>query len=457
MRWNKFFRSDCYPMSEGIRFPPQLLVDTSAPYTAIHLGTYMKKTTCFTLIFAIVVLLLLNSHCFAAQSKEAEVIHWWVSGGESAALQTARDEFQSRGYVWVDTPVKDSYHAKTAVVYRMLDGNPPEMIQWHAGVALEQLYSEGLLSDITDFAEKSGWREVLPPVIWDAISVSGKVVAVPVTLHGSNWLWGNRQILDELDVPMVTSWQEFLAVAPKIQGAGYIPLALGGQQWQERNLFLSVLLAIGGPEVYKGVIVDHDDQILRGEGVIASFKMFRQLQQYIDEDSPGRSWNDTTALLIENKAAFQVMGDWAKGEFLQAKMEAGVDFYCSLTPGAEGHYLAVSDTFVITKVGEEKQHAQAELARVLMSPELQSTFNYYKGAIPPRNDADVSQYDACGKLAMKTVANSAKVLPGFNMANAGLTGSTIRDAISAFWNTPDMTPEAAAALLADSIQEVVEN
>ena len=44
----------------------------------------------------------------------------------------------------------------------------------------------------------------------------------------------------------------------------------------------------------------------------------RKLANYTDAGSPGRDWNVATGMIIEGKAGFQIMGDWAKGEFTAA-------------------------------------------------------------------------------------------------------------------------------------------
>ncbi len=107
----------------------------------------LSKAICFSCAFALMT-------CTAqATEKQAEVIHWWVSGGESAAIQTAIEAYENRGYKWINTPVEDSYNAKSAAISRMLDGNPPAMVQWQAGVALKELYQEGLLRDRNQLAK----------------------------------------------------------------------------------------------------------------------------------------------------------------------------------------------------------------------------------------------------------------------------------------------------------------
>ena len=40
-----------------------------------------------------------------AQEIKAEVIHWWTSGGESAAVKVFADQFTKAGGTWVDTAI----------------------------------------------------------------------------------------------------------------------------------------------------------------------------------------------------------------------------------------------------------------------------------------------------------------------------------------------------------------
>ena len=41
----------------------------------------------------------------AAAQLKAEVIHWWTSGGESAAVKTLAEAYKAQGGVWVDTAI----------------------------------------------------------------------------------------------------------------------------------------------------------------------------------------------------------------------------------------------------------------------------------------------------------------------------------------------------------------
>ena len=112
----------------------------------------------------------------------------------------------------------------------------------------------------------------------------------------------------------------------------------------------------------------------------------RKLQGFTDEGSPGRDWNVATGMVIEGKAGFQIMGDWAKGEFTAAGKVPGVDYYCSPTPSNNG-YLYNVDSFIFYKTSDpDKQEGQKLLAKLMMGKNFQKVFNLYKGSIPARLD-----------------------------------------------------------------------
>ena len=362
--------------------------------------------------------------------------------------------FESGGNRWIDTAVESSYYAKTAAISRINNGKPPTAVQWHTGVSLIEMYQEGYFRDLHDLAEEQQWRKILPKAIFDNISVDGRVVAVPITLHSSNWLWANKKILDEAGVHAPASWQEFLEVAPVIAEAGYTPLALGGQAWQERALFLPIVLGTGGAQLYEDALVHHHPEALAGPDMVKAFEVFARLRSYIDPESPGRDWSDTTKMVIEGTAAFQIMGDWAKGEFTQAGMMPGKDFLCTPSPGSDGKLLLVSDAFVMAKTSDEQILAsQVALAKTMMDKDVQKAMNMAKGSIPPRTDIDLDGFDDCSRLAMKIASQDGSTLPGFSMANTGIVGNAIMSVISTFWNDPAITPSEAAHMLAEAVKK----
>ena len=70
-----------------------------------------------------------------------------------------------------------------------------------------------------------------------------------------------------------------------------IPFAHGGQPWQDFTVFESIVLAVGGAELYNKVFVELDEAAMTSDGMKKSFETFRRLNDYTDEGSPGRDWS----------------------------------------------------------------------------------------------------------------------------------------------------------------------
>ncbi len=371
---------------------------------------------------------------------KAEVLHWWTSGGESAAVKVFADQFAKAGGVWVDTAIAGGANARNAGINRIVGGNPPTAMQFNTGKQFDELVSNNLLADLDSVAVPGKWAEVLPPAILKAVTRDGHFYAVPVNIHGQNWLFYNTKVLAEAGVPPPKTFEELIALGPKLRTKGVIPLAQGGQKWQERLLFDAVLLAESGRDTFFAVYAKNDLDAVKGEKFRKAADTYAQLRQLIDPGSPGRNWNDATSLVITGKAATQVMGDWAKGEFIAAGESAGKEYGCEVMPGG---YLMGGDVFVFPKTSDPaRQAAQAKLATVMMSPDTQLAFNEKKGSVPVRLDIDVSSMDPCAQKGMAELRDPQQQIPSTNfLASPDLIGAT-EDVISEFWNTPAMTTDA---------------
>ena len=154
------------------------------------------------------------------------------------------------------------------------------------------------------------------------------------------------------------------------------------------------------------------------------------LRGYYDDNFSGRDWNLASAMVINGDAAFQMMGDWAKGEFLNAGKVPDVDFLCFRFPGTQDQVTFNSDVFAMFKQGDTVSEGQAALAKAIMSPEFQVAFNKVKGSVPARTDVDGSELDACGQKAMAELkaANDSGNLFG-SMAHGYAVPAAVKNAI----------------------------
>jgi glucose/mannose transport system substrate-binding protein len=384
----------------------------------------------------------------ALAAEEAEVLHWWTSGGESAAVKVFADSYEAAGGEWVDTAIASGQAARTAGINRIVGGNPPTVMQFNTGKQFEELVSNGLLHDVEEIAAKGKWREVLPPAIVEAATRDGKFYAVPVNIHGINWLWYNKKVFDEHGIETPKTWPEVLAAGKKLKEAGLIGLALGGQPWQERSLFNSVLVGHGGTDLYYRIYRDQDLEALKSDKFKEVSELYHQLQGLVDPGSPGRNWNDATSMVITGKAGMQVIGDWAKGEFNAANLTAGKEYDCAIV--GEGGYLMGGDVFVFPVGGDEA--AQAKMAEVMLDGETQIAFNMKKGSVPVRLDVDVSSMDKCAQTAVAALRDPARQVPTTDFLISPDLSGAIDDVITQFWNNPGMSVDEFVAKFTSAMQ-----
>ena len=399
--------------------------------------------------------LTLASTGVAKAEPQAEVLHWWTSGGEAKSVAVLQQEFASRGGLWTDMPVAGGGGdaAMTALRARVLSGNAPTAVQLK-GPAIQEWYEEGALSDISSVAEKYGWANVLPASIAGHMKCEGKWCAAPVNVHRIDWIWANAKVLADNGIAMPTTWDEFNAAADKLMAKGITPLAHGGQAWQDATVFEAVALGIGGPEFFHKAFVELDPATLKSPTMAKVFDQMRKLRGYVDSNFSGRDWNLATAMVMNGEAAFQIMGDWAKGEFLAAGKRPGIDFLCASTPG-EG-FLYNVDSFAMFDVkGDNRQAGQKLLAELIVGKNFQKVFNMNKGSIPARVDVALDDFDTCAHISAQDMATSnagGSLLPSYahGMALRGAQSGAITDVVTAHFNS-EMSSSEAVEMLSKSV------
>ncbi|WP_284616913.1 ABC transporter substrate-binding protein [Aquabacterium humicola] len=395
----------------------------------------------------------------AQQPQQIEVLHFWTSGGEAAALKVLKDRVEASGFAWKDMPVAGGggEQAMTTLRTRLSAGVPPTAVLL-MGHDLTDWARQGVLADLNAQAKAEGWDKSVPPAVQKFSKFNGTWVAAPINVHAINWVWANKDVLAKAGVTAEPkSWDEFIAAAEKVQKAGFVALAHGGQPWQEATIFDGVVLATGGVDYYRKAFIELDAKALGSATTEQVFHRMGQLRKLVDKDFSGRDWNIASSMVISGKAGFQIMGDWAKGEFVNANKVPGKDFLCFPLPGTAGMVSYLSNQFAMFKVKGDKAAAQARLAAEIMNPEVQSAFNVLKGSVPARSDVADKAFDACGKRDMKELAAATKndTLVG-SIAHGHAVPASIKnafyDVITRHFNGQLDDKKAVAALLSAAKQ-----
>jgi glucose/mannose transport system substrate-binding protein len=381
----------------------------------------------------------------------AEVMHWWTAGSEAAALRVLADAYNKNGGQWVDNAVPDFDSAIAAGTTAILNGRPPTAMLFNAGTQFADLAKQGYLVDLTAYGEEQKWAAALPEPLLKAVTYDGKIYGLPIDMQAESWLFTSKPAFAKAGVEMPKTWAEFFPVLDKLKAAGIIPIAQGGEGWQEIQLFYTVMLFRGDRALYDALFVKGDVSALATPEFKAFAEDFKKLSNYIDPGAPGRKWNDAAGMVIQGTAGMQFMGDWAKAEFTAAGQKPGVDFDCVLGFGDTGSYVILADVFVLP-ISKGAEDAQKLFAATVMDKTVQVDFNKAKGALPSRLDTEGEPADVCAAKGEAVLKNPSSQIPGPEITQSAERWGAFADAISQFWNTPDMTVDTFGASLQQAIE-----
>lgn len=387
------------------------------------------------------------------QAEDIEVLHYYTSGGESKAVNVLKEDLEKKGYKWVDSAIAGGggSNAMTVLKTRVVSGDPPKAVQMR-GPAVQEWAEQGALAELDPVS--GDWDSILPPAIAEVLKYDGHYYAVVNWVHRVNWMYINKPMLDEVGGKVPTTWDEFFDVADKMKAAGHIPIAHGGTPYHDAVYFEGIVQSMG-VDFYKKAILEGDEEALNSPTMVQSFDILRKSTQYFDDATQGRAWNVAAGMVIEGKAGFLFMGDWAKGEFSAAGKQPGVDYICAVRPGNEGIFTFIADGFVFFKQnGEEATPGQLDMAKLIESPDFQVRGAQFKGAIPAVSTAPVDAFDECSKKAaadLQSTAESGGLVPSQNQGTTEAVLGAIRDVVTNFINS-DQDSASAAAALASAVQ-----
>jgi len=383
----------------------------------------------------------------AAATGKLEVFSWWTAGGESEGLDALLKimKVQNPNLEVVNATVAGGggTNAQAVLRTRVLGGNPPDSFQVHGGAdLLEQWVKAGKLSDVSAIWTKNGFDKVIPKGIQAQFMLDGKYYGVPVNIHRNNNLYYNKALLAKAGVRPPTTLAQFWVAAEKLKKAGITPLALGSQgNWEITMMLENMLIEAGGATFYNdltaGKIAWTDPRVIK------ALTNLKRMLSYVNKDHAALSWDQASGLVLNGKAAFNIMGDWAKGYFLSNKWTADKEFSSIPAPGTKGTFISTNDAFGEPN-GAPNQGAVNEWLKVLGSKEGQEQFNIKKGSICARTDCDPKLFDPIGQRTMKDF-NSNKIVPTIAHGSAmkGSFVSALNDEMGIFAQNGDVNQTAS--------------
>ena len=351
----------------------------------------------------------------ATSTKQLEVVSWWTSGSEAAALDVLFAAFHA------SNPGVDAVNAAVAggagsnaiveLAKRLQAGNPPDVWQTFAGKSVQGYARRGVVRSVETVYDSEDLRTRMNATILRSMMRGGRPYGVPTGAHRSNVLWFNRKLLEQAGVTPPSSGYTlaaFLADLKKVKASGATPLCLGAKdRFTTAELFENTLLSTIGPRGWTDMV---DDQLdWRSDQVQTALKSFSAMLGYSDPQASQLTWDQATKKLAAGGCAFESMNDSAFGELVAAGAQEGKDFGAAAFPGTDASFLAVVDVFVAATKAQNAKNALAFLGDI-SDPETQLAFHKAKGSVPVLRDIDVSSLTAYQRSSSKALWASPVLL-----------------------------------------------
>ncbi len=327
-----------------------------------------------------------------ASGAEGQLLvgNWWTSGGEFAGVNEVykvyRAEYPDVELIHAGLAGGAGVNFKGANLNKLIAGDPFDTFQLHAGLEAELYTPEEFLVPVDSILEEAGVLDVMPEDLKSLLKIRGNTYTVPLNIHRGNVMWTNTEVLAAAGVEVPTNFAEFFAACEALQGQGIVPLGMGIADGFELGHTLEVAIAgTVGAEKNKGLwggSVSWTDA-----DVTTALENYSKLLDCTNEDRGTVGWVGGIDLVINDQAAFNIMGDWAYGELIAKGALDKVTW--NSPPGNEGMFFLVSDGFAITKEAPNPENAQ-RFVEIITRKDAQEAFNQNKGSICARTDCDYS-------------------------------------------------------------------
>ena len=364
---------------------------------------------CVLLLRHLLVLVVFGLGSSAAQPQALQVLHWWESASERAAINALAAKLGEENIQWREALIPGGSGVGASIVLksRVLAGDAPEVAQLNGIVTLGEWADLNLLREFDSVAAAGKWDRLLFPTILALVQPRGHFVAAPLGIHRINTLFYNRKLFSQHDLAPPQSWEDFDRAAAKLQQAGVVPLAQSSEPWQVATLFETLVLAQSGPAFYRELFVKKDPHAFADARLGHALTRLRKLKKWMAAPIQERLWTAVARQFADGAAAMMVMGDFVKGELNAWGLATDGAFGCVAVPETGEYHLYDVDTLVLLATDSSHRPAQEKLAQIVMSPAIQSDYNQIKGSIPVLRNPDLSKMDSWSRASWKLFSRGA--------------------------------------------------
>ena len=236
-------------------------------------------------------------------TNQLEVVSWWTSKSESAALNDLFAAFRKSnpGVRAINGAVAGGAGSNAIVelAKRLQRNDPPDVWQTFAGKSVQGYASRGVIRSVASIFARERLSATMNPTILKALMRDGRPYGVPTGAHRSNVLWFNTKLLQRARVAPPSSGytvDSFISDLGKIKASGATPLCLGAKdRFTTVELFENTLLSSIGTRGWQHMVQNGLDW--RSKQVQTALKNFGAILRYADPEASRLTWDQATKKL----------------------------------------------------------------------------------------------------------------------------------------------------------------
>ncbi|MBM3090655.1 extracellular solute-binding protein [Ensifer sp. T173] len=340
-------------------------------------------------------------HAYAGQQDKVDFINF------------ALDEFaKAHPDIKLDVVAAEQSAYKTKLNTAMASGNPPDVFYTLPGGFLNAFVNGGQMYALDADLAKDGWGDSFLESALAQTSKDGHAYAVPVDVD-SVVFWYDKALFAENGWTVPSSYDELLALAETIKGAGIVPFALGNKDaWPATFWFQYLEMRLKGSGVVSA-FVNKDANAALGDEATKALEHVAALSSkgYFPIGFNGMGDQEANMLFLNGQAAMMLNGTWQIGASADAPegFELGYFAFPTVKDGAgdQSDVLAgVAATFGISQKAENKADA-VTLLKFLTSSQVMTKYVELRKTMVTVKDATTEAaagpvlFDISGKLMAK--------------------------------------------------------
>ncbi|AXK32004.1 carbohydrate ABC transporter substrate-binding protein [Streptomyces armeniacus] len=322
-------------------------------------------------------------------------------------------------------------------INRYLKGSPDDVFMWFAGYRMQFFAKQGLLTEISDLWKGfNGFSEALRK---QSSGEDGKQYFVPYYYYP--WaVFHRKSVFDKYGYEQPRTFDEFRALAAKMEKDGLIPLAFGDKDgWPAMGTFDYLNMRANGYDFHLSLMRGRESWT--DKRVRQVFDLWRGLMPYHQKGANGRTWQEAAQTLVAKKSGMTVLGLQQPGQQFPAEDQDDLDFFPfpEIDPAIGTDAVeAPIDGFLMAKKVRNEDGAR-ELLKYLATPKAEEAYTSSDPTcVAVHKNADTSGYSALQKKSAELISSAKQISQFMDRDTRPDFASTVMiQAIQRFINEPD--------------------